>query len=81
LILCVKGDFIIIKGKGGYAMFEEELLNNVMERYNNEFEEDIYKRISKIFMVEHLKLLKKHKEQLKSQIHTVSKMLEGVVCA
>ena len=60
-------------------MFEEELLNNVMERYNNELEEDIYRRISKIFIVEHLKLLKKHEDQLKSQIHAVSKVLESLV--
>ena len=26
-------------------MFEEELLNNVMERYNYELEDDIYKKI------------------------------------
>lgn len=60
-------------------MFEEELLNNVMERYSNELEEGIYRRISEIFMVEHLKLLKKHKDQVESQIHAVSKMLESVV--
>ena len=40
-------------------MFEEELLNNVMERYNNELEEEIYKKISRIFIEEHLKLLKR----------------------
>jgi hypothetical protein len=59
-------------------MFGEELLNNVMERYNNEFEEDIYKRISKIFVEEHLKLLKQHESQVKSEIDSVSRMLKSL---
>ena len=59
-------------------MFEEELLNNVMERYNNELEEEIYKRISRIFIEEHLKLLKKHENQVNSQIGSVSSMLKSL---
>ena len=64
--------------KGGCAMFEEELLNNVMERYNNELEEDIYRRISKIFVEEHLELLIKHEGQVKSQIGAVSRILKSL---
>ena len=60
-------------------MFEEELLNNVMERYNNELEEDIYRKISKIFMEEHLELLKKYEGKMKSEINSVSKMLKSFV--
>jgi hypothetical protein len=59
-------------------MFEEELLNNVMERYNNELEAEIYKKISKIFIEEHLKLLKKHANQVSSQIDSVSSILKSL---
>ena len=59
-------------------MFEEELLNNVMERYNNELEAEIYKKISKIFIEEHLKLLKKHENQVSSQIDSVSSILKSL---
>lgn len=59
-------------------MFEEELLNNVMERYNTELEEEIYKKISRIFIEEHLELLKKHENQVCSQIDTVSSILKSL---
>ncbi len=59
-------------------MFEEELLNNVMERCSNELEEDIYRTISRIFVEEHLKLLKTHESQVKSQISSVSSILENL---
>jgi hypothetical protein len=66
-------------GKGGCTMFEEELLNNVMERCNNEFEEETYRKISRVFVEEHLKLLKQHENKIKSQIGSVSEMLESFV--
>jgi hypothetical protein len=59
-------------------MFEEELLNNVMERYNNELEAEIYTKISRIFIEEHLKLLKKHENQVNTQIDSVSSMLKSL---
>jgi len=59
-------------------MFEEELLNNVMERYNVEFDEKLYRKISRIFMEEHVKLLRKQEVQVKSQIDSVSKMLKSL---
>jgi len=59
-------------------MFEEELLNNVMERCSKELEEDIYRTISRIFVEEHLKLLKTHESQVKSQISSVSSLLENL---
>jgi hypothetical protein len=59
-------------------MFGEELLNNVMERCNNELEEEIYRRISRIFMEEHLELLKTYESHVKSEIGSVSTMLKNL---
>jgi hypothetical protein len=66
-------------GKGGGTMFEEELLNNVMERYSNELKEDVYRKISRIFIEEHLQLLRQHQNTIKAQIGSVSKMLENLI--
>lgn len=59
-------------------MFEDELLNNVMERFSNEFEEDTYRNISRIFVEEHLKLLKEREKRMSSQIAGVSKILDSL---
>ena len=59
-------------------MFGEELLNNVMERYNKELEVPVYRRISKLFVEEHLKLLKKYKSQVETEIVSVSRILENL---
>jgi hypothetical protein len=64
--------------RGGRAMFEEELLNNVMERCSSELEENIYRKISRIFIEEHLKLLKTHESQVKLQIGSVSRILQNL---
>lgn len=59
-------------------MFQEELLNNVMERYSNELDEDIYRRITTIFVEEHLKLLKEQGAHLKAQISSVERILKSL---
>jgi hypothetical protein len=59
-------------------MLQEDLLNNVMERYSNEFEEDTYRRISRIFVEEHLNLLKTQEKSIRSQIESVSKILKSL---
>ena len=42
--------------------FEEELLNRVMDRYYQEFDENTYREISLVFVDEHVKLLKEHEK-------------------
>ena len=59
-------------------MFQEELLNNVMERYSNELDEDIYRQITTIFVEEHLKLLKEQDRHIKDQIATVERILKSL---
>jgi hypothetical protein len=59
-------------------MFEEEFLNNVMERYNTEFDGETYRIISAIFVEEHLKFLKQRELQIKSQIEGITRILESV---
>lgn len=59
-------------------MFQEELLNNVMERYSNELDEDIYRQITTIFVEEHLKLLREQDAHIKDQIATVERILKSL---
>jgi hypothetical protein len=59
-------------------MFEEEFLNNVMERYSIECDEDTYRKISVIFVEEHLKLLKQYEMKIKSQIEEITRMYDNL---
>jgi hypothetical protein len=58
--------------------FEEELLNNVMDRYYHELDEDTYRKISMIFMEEHLKLLKKHDKEMQLRYKEVEKIMDNM---
>lgn len=60
------------------SLFEEELLNNVRERFSNKCDEDTYQKISVIFMEEHLKLLRHYEMRIKSQVDGLTYMLESV---
>jgi hypothetical protein len=59
-------------------MFEKEFLNNVMERYSTEFDEETYRKISVVFVEEHLKLLRQYEMRIKSQIDEINHILESV---
>ena len=59
-------------------MFEEEFLNNVMARYSVECDEDTYRKISVIFVEEHLKLLKQYEKKIKSQIEEITRMYDNL---
>jgi hypothetical protein len=59
-------------------MFEEEFINNVMERYNTECDAETYRKISVIFVEEHLKMLRQYEMRIKSQIEGITHILESV---
>ena len=58
--------------------FEEELLNRVMDRYYHEFDENIYRKISLVFVEEHLKLLKEHEKKIQVQYEDVKKIMDNL---
>ena len=58
--------------------FEEELLNSVMDRYYHELDEKTYKKISVIFMEEHLKILKKHDKEIQLRYKEVEKLKDNL---
>ncbi len=58
--------------------FEEELLNRVMDKYYHEFDEDVYRKISLIFVEEHLKLLKEHEKKIQIKYEEVKEIMDNL---